>query len=218
MSYVADKTTINKSASRDVDASTDSNSLQELSAMYLQYYVYAYLRTDGTPYYIGKGKNQRAFEEHRVNNKGIHTPKDTSRIIFLEQNLTNIGALAIERRLIRWYGRKDIGTGILQNRTAGGEGGEDISLEARQKISKANTGKKMSEETKKKISDAKRGKPTSSKTKEKISNAKKGVGQTHSKETCEKISMSKKGKSLSAEHKENIRKARLGKKYVKALV
>lgn len=218
MTYIADRITINKGASRDVDASTDSNSLQELSAMYLQYYVYAYLRKDGTPYYIGKGKNRRAFEEHRVNNKGIHTPKDPNRIIFLERNLTNIGALAIERRLIRWYGRKDIGTGILQNRTAGGEGGEDISIEARQKISKANTGKKMSEETKKKISDAKKGKSTSAETKEKISNAKKGIGQSHSKEACEKISMSKKGRSLSTEHKENIRKARLGRKYKKVSV
>ena len=183
--------------------------------MYLQYYVYAYLRSDGTPYYIGKGKRRRAFENHRINNKGIQIPKDKSQIIFLERNLTNIGALAIERRLIKWYGRKDIGTGILQNRTAGGEGGEDISKEARQKISKANSGKIMSIETRKKISDSKKGVITSEQTKEKIRNAKKGIGKPHSEETCKKISMSNKGRTLSAEHKENISKARWGQKYVK---
>jgi hypothetical protein len=83
------------------------------------FYVYAYLRENGTPYYIGKGSKGRVFDR---NTHTIKPPTDKNRIVFLETKLTNIGALALERRMIRWYGRIDIGTGILRNRTDGGDG------------------------------------------------------------------------------------------------
>ena len=97
------------------------------------YYVYAYLKKDNTPYYIGKGSGRRAYQPHRTNNGGIHTPKDKSRIIFLETNLSEVGAFALERRYIQWYGRKDLGTGIPRNLTDGGEGSVNMLRSESQK-------------------------------------------------------------------------------------
>ena len=83
------------------------------------YYVYAYIRkSDNTPYYIGKGKGDRATKKH----SNVTKPKDKSKIIFLEINLSEEMAFDLERTYISLLGRKNLGTGILLNRTDGGEG------------------------------------------------------------------------------------------------
>jgi hypothetical protein len=83
------------------------------------YYVYAYLRQDGTPYYIGKGKNDRAWQKY---SHTVAVPTDLSRIQIIKENMEERDALDFEIELISKYGRKDLGTGILRNRTNGGDG------------------------------------------------------------------------------------------------
>lgn len=82
-----------------------------------EYYTYAYLRKDGTPYYIGKGKGKRLFYKYGKNCK---PPKDRSRIIKLKQNITEEEAFKHEIYMISVFGKKCDGTGILMNIADGG--------------------------------------------------------------------------------------------------
>jgi hypothetical protein len=98
-------------------------------------YVYAYLREDLTPYYIGKGVGKRYKDTHTV----AVPPLD--RIEFIQKQLTDAEAIALEIELIAKYGRKDLGTGILRNLTDGGEGLLNPSPSIRKKLSDVKLGK-----------------------------------------------------------------------------
>jgi hypothetical protein len=162
------------------------------------YYTYAYLREDCTPYYIGKGKGKRVYK--KTKRDSIKPPKDRSRIIKLKQNLTEEEAFKHEKYMIAILGRKDIGTGILRNRTDGGEGtlGVKITPEFREKMRMISTGRKFTKETKEKISKANKGKSTWMK------------GKAHSGETKEKLSNLLRGREVSEETKKKLSKAHSG--------
>lgn len=104
-----------------------------------RFYTYAYLREDRTPYYIGKGSGNRVYKRTK---KCIKPPKDKSRIIFLKQNLTEEEAFRHEKYMIAVFGRKDLRTGILYNKSDGGDGVSGINEETRRKISEIKKGKK----------------------------------------------------------------------------
>jgi len=151
-------------------------------------YVYAHIRDNHTPFYIGIGKTKRykrAFTTNGRNDiwKKIFKKSIVDSII-LYNNLTWGEACEIEKTLITYFGRKDKNEGSLANLTDGGEGnlGAIFTKERRINISNSLKGKKLS--------------------KERVEACK---NRRHSKETIEKIRQAKLGTKASKETKDKMR-------------
>ena len=155
-----------------------------------RFYTYAYLREDRTPYYIGKGKGRRLYKKGKGE---VGKPTDKSRIIYLKQNITEDEAIKHEIYMIAVFGRIDLGTGILRNKTNGGDGTSGYK-HTEEYVTQLKL-RKCSEITRQKISKANKGKPS----------PKGMLNKNHSKETKRKISMGHIGKVVSEETKQKLR-------------
>ena len=153
-----------------------------------QYYIYSYLREDLSPYYIGKGSGRRAYTKGL---KEVKPPKDKSRVRILKADLAEEEAFLLEKLYILMFGRIDLGTGILRNKSDGGDGasGAIRNEETREKLRQANLGKKRPKEVGEKISKALSGRKLSEEMKTKLR-----VGH--------------KGRKCTEEHKKNVSKAK----------
>ncbi len=156
------------------------------------FYTYAWLRTDGTPYYIGKGHGSRAWDFRR---KGINRPSDNSRVLILKKHLCEQDAFDHEVYMIFVLGRKDTGTGILHNRTNGGEGlaGYVYSEELRKVRSDQFRSQGFSEKHRKNLSLSQTGDKNHRYGKPAVNR-----GVPHKPESIEKMSKQKKGEKNPA--------------------
>jgi hypothetical protein len=151
--------------------------------------VYQHRRLDTNEiFYIGIGKDEkRAYAKDKRNihwkriiNKTDYEIEITHRDIIWEE------ACSIEKYLISFWGRKDLGQGTLVNLTDGGEGivGQIFSNESRKKMSESTKGDKN---------------PMYNKT--------IWLGKKHSDISIQKMSDAKKGKKLTEEHKQKMKQA-----------
>jgi hypothetical protein len=162
------------------------------------FYTYMWLREDGTPYYIGKGTGRRAYR------KGS---PPTERIILQEWSCEE-EALEVEKFLIAFYGRRDLGTGCLYNGNDGGFGGA-LTGDALRRMGEHQLGRKHSEETRRKMRLARAGQDRSG-IGALISAAKKG--RPSGKKGAVVLSLrGKKRPPFSAEWRQNISLAMQGK-------
>lgn len=125
-------------------------------------YVYVY-QINGTPEYVGKGKNGRllahltqgckTYWSHRLKKSIRVGRKVECRVL---PAVSEADAFEMEECLIALVGRRDLGTGPLFNRTDGGEGvsGHKQSQQQRDRASARMKGHRPTEETRQKIARA----------------------------------------------------------------
>ena len=181
-----------------------------------KYCVYAHYKLSNNEiFYIGKGiSNKRPYEKSK---RGLHWKNIVNKygyyITIIANNLTNEEAIEIEKSQIEKYGRTDKNTGVLINKTDGGDGGPTRigyknSPETRKNIGISLKGRIFTTDHKSKMSEsAKNRNPISEETRKKLSESAKNRNPI-SEETRKKLQREK-----TEEHKKNLSKARKNIKF-----
>lgn len=116
------------------------------------FYTYAYLREDGRPYYVGKGKGTRAWDRHGALGKYWMPPAD-DRVLILKWGLEQQQAFDHEIYLIAVYGNFWAGGWLNKNFDEGGLGatGSRHSEEFKQRQRERGLGRRHTAEAKAKM-------------------------------------------------------------------
>lgn len=165
-----------------------------------RFYVYG-LFDKGVPFYIGKGRDSRAYDHVGEARRGSHLPvhkkirsiSNEPVVRILCGDLSEENAYELEELSIATVGRRCTKEGPLLNLSSGGEGGtagyvvvltreqrarQHAAMrtpEARERMSRQMTGRVVSAETRAKLSAVNKGKVIPREMRDRISKTKKGV-------------------------------------------
>ena len=187
--------------------------------------VYQHKTSDtNSIFYVGIGKTRdRAFSLKKRSEFHKYVREKHGMIVeILNEGIDWEEACKIEKELIKTYGRRGQGNGILVNMTDGGDGLNNPSEETRAKISKGNTVKKRTDEFKKNQSirmignknllNYKHDEPAKRKMRNAVQSRDRSAWTNP--ERCRKISEHFKGVPLKEETKQKISNSLKGRSYV----
>lgn len=158
-------------------------------------------------FYVGIGRTEKRAYSRAVRNKlWLHVVQKHDYVVeILHTDMSWEEACNMEKSLIKKYGRRDNGTGILANMTDGGDGTANLSAESLMKISETSKGRAKTLEQRRRLSEKVRGENNHMYGKKGELHPKFGKQHIFSEEHKRKLSEAKLGRKYTEEHKATMR-------------